>query len=77
MPRKLRLHLTPHGVPSRRSGSRRPSIGASQRWTARGRRYSGRTEHPQHALAAREMRGFGAGLIFEVADAASAVASDR
>lgn len=35
-------------------------------------RYPGLPDHPQHALAARQMRGFGAVLSFEVADAGTA-----
>ena len=37
-------------------------------------RYPGLPDHPQHARAARQMRGFGAVLSFEVADADSAEA---
>jgi cystathionine gamma-synthase len=35
-------------------------------------RYPGLPDHPQHELAARQMRGFGAVLGFEVSDAATA-----
>lgn len=35
-------------------------------------RYPGLADHPQHAVAAQQMRGFGAVLSFEVADAATA-----
>ena len=35
-------------------------------------RYPGLPDHPQHARAARQMRGFGAVLSFEVADAGTA-----
>lgn len=35
-------------------------------------RYPGLPDHPQHALAARQMRGFGAVLSFEVRDATTA-----
>lgn len=35
-------------------------------------RYPGLADHPQHAVAAQQMRGFGAVLSFELADAATA-----